>query len=181
VGFEPTASWSRTRRSTKLSHSPFYLTKNRSAKIPTFSVCPPILSTVCEPVTDNIFGADLDNPKGYYEFEKVKTVAEDSSWLQERAAKLSNGVETTPPASRIFIIQEVPERGSPETMVISSFIGTTDSLLKACLSVHYLEKILRSPTLPLGEANAGRVAAPCSNRLPLSDTAECESVPMVQV
>src|SRR5436190_14657983 len=24
VGFEPTASWSRTRRSTKLSHSPFY-------------------------------------------------------------------------------------------------------------------------------------------------------------
>ena len=25
VGFEPTASWSRTRRSTKLSHSPFYL------------------------------------------------------------------------------------------------------------------------------------------------------------
>lgn len=26
-----------------------------------------------EPVTDNIRGADLDNPKGYYEFEKVKT------------------------------------------------------------------------------------------------------------
>ena len=43
-----------------------------------------------EPVTDNIRGADLDNPKGYYEFEKVKTVAEDSSWLQESAAKLSN-------------------------------------------------------------------------------------------
>jgi hypothetical protein len=34
-----------------------------------------------EPVTENIRGADLDNPKGYYEFEKVKTVAEDSSWL----------------------------------------------------------------------------------------------------
>jgi len=34
-----------------------------------------------EPVTDNIRGADLDNPKGYYEFEKVKTIAEDSSWL----------------------------------------------------------------------------------------------------
>ena len=34
-----------------------------------------------EPVTDNIRGADLDNPKGYYEFEKVKVVAEDSSWL----------------------------------------------------------------------------------------------------
>ena len=32
-----------------------------------------------EPVTDNIRSADLDNPKGYYEFEKVKTVAEDSS------------------------------------------------------------------------------------------------------
>ena len=34
-----------------------------------------------EPVTENIRGADLDNPKGYYEFEKVKAIAEDSSWL----------------------------------------------------------------------------------------------------
>lgn len=40
-----------------------------------------------EPVTDNIRGADLDNPKGYYEFEKVKVVAEDSSWLPATRGK----------------------------------------------------------------------------------------------
>ena len=40
-----------------------------------------------EPVTDNIRGPDFDNPKGYYEFEKVKTVAEDSSWLPETRGK----------------------------------------------------------------------------------------------
>lgn len=47
------------------------------------------------PVTDNIRGADLDNPKGYYEFEKVKTIAEDSSWLPcDARQSFQNGVGT---------------------------------------------------------------------------------------
>jgi len=32
-------------------------------------------------VTDNIRKANDDNPRGYYEFEKVKTIKDDSSWL----------------------------------------------------------------------------------------------------
>ena len=32
-------------------------------------------------VTDHIRKADEDNPRGYYEFEKVKKIKEDSSWL----------------------------------------------------------------------------------------------------
>lgn len=32
-------------------------------------------------VTDNVRKADIDNPGGYYEFEKVKKIKEDSSWL----------------------------------------------------------------------------------------------------
>jgi len=32
-------------------------------------------------VTDNVRKADDDNPRGYYEFEKVKTIKNDSSWL----------------------------------------------------------------------------------------------------
>jgi hypothetical protein len=32
-------------------------------------------------VTDGIRSADADNPKGYYEFEKVKTIRRDASWL----------------------------------------------------------------------------------------------------
>jgi hypothetical protein len=34
-----------------------------------------------EVVTDNIRTPDTDNPKGYYEFEKVKTIKRDTTWL----------------------------------------------------------------------------------------------------
>ena len=34
-------------------------------------------------VTDNIRKADKDNPRGYYEFEKVKKIKEDDSWLED--------------------------------------------------------------------------------------------------
>jgi hypothetical protein len=40
-----------------------------------------------EVVTDNVRAADEDNPKGYYEFEKVKKLKEDSSWLPEIKGK----------------------------------------------------------------------------------------------
>lgn len=39
-------------------------------------------------VTDNIRTADIDNPKGYYEFEKVKQIREDSSWLPETRGRV---------------------------------------------------------------------------------------------
>ena len=32
-------------------------------------------------VTDNIRAADTDNPRGYYEFEQVKKIKQDVSWL----------------------------------------------------------------------------------------------------
>ncbi len=35
-----------------------------------------------EILTDNLRKADVDNPKGYYELEKVKKIKEDSSWLE---------------------------------------------------------------------------------------------------
>ncbi|HEX32114.1 MAG TPA: sulfotransferase family protein [Candidatus Acetothermia bacterium] len=34
-----------------------------------------------ETLTDNIRKADEDNPKGYYEFERVKDIEHDTSWL----------------------------------------------------------------------------------------------------
>jgi len=39
-------------------------------------------------VTDNIKKADEDNPKGYYEFERVKKIKEDSSWLEDTKGKV---------------------------------------------------------------------------------------------
>jgi hypothetical protein len=39
------------------------------------------------PLTDNIRQADVDNPKGYYEFERVKRLPEDAEWLPEAEGK----------------------------------------------------------------------------------------------
>ncbi len=40
-----------------------------------------------EVVTDGVRPADTDNPKGYYEFEKVKTIRRDASWLPATRGK----------------------------------------------------------------------------------------------
>ena len=36
---------------------------------------------------DDLREADADNPKGYYEFERVKQVAQDQAWLQNARGK----------------------------------------------------------------------------------------------
>ncbi len=41
-----------------------------------------------EAVTDNLRTADEDNPKGYFELEKVKQLDKDSSWLGECRGKV---------------------------------------------------------------------------------------------
>jgi ElaB/YqjD/DUF883 family membrane-anchored ribosome-binding protein len=41
-----------------------------------------------EIMTDNIRKADSDNPRGYYEFEKVKEVDKDTSWLADCRGKV---------------------------------------------------------------------------------------------
>jgi Sulfotransferase domain len=38
-------------------------------------------------VTDHIRTADTDNPRGYYEYEQVKKIKEDVSWLPEARGK----------------------------------------------------------------------------------------------
>ena len=40
------------------------------------------------PIVDGIRSADEDNPGGYYEFEKVKKMAEDISWLASAQGKV---------------------------------------------------------------------------------------------
>jgi hypothetical protein len=39
-------------------------------------------------LADNLRQPDEDNPKGYYEFERVKQVAQDTSWLDEAKGKV---------------------------------------------------------------------------------------------
>ncbi|RMF23158.1 MAG: sulfotransferase family protein [Deltaproteobacteria bacterium] len=39
------------------------------------------------PLTDGVRRADEDNPRGYYEFEPVKRLADDASWLGDARGK----------------------------------------------------------------------------------------------
>lgn len=39
-------------------------------------------------LTDNVRAADEDNPKGYYEFERVKKIEHDTAWLPEAQGKV---------------------------------------------------------------------------------------------
>jgi hypothetical protein len=41
-----------------------------------------------EPLTDNIRTADEDNPKGYFEFERVKQIEKDQEWLEDAKGRV---------------------------------------------------------------------------------------------
>ena len=52
-------------------------------------------------LTDDIRAADEDNPKGYYEFERVKKIKEDQAWLPEAAGKVVKIIS--------FLLLQMPE------------------------------------------------------------------------
>src|SRR5258708_30437988 len=55
-------------------------------------------------LTDNIRAADEDNPKGYFEFERVKQIENDKTWLEDargRVVKLISALlKHLPPSYR---------------------------------------------------------------------------------
>src|SRR4051812_18434721 len=61
-----------------------------------------------EAVTDHLRTADTDNPRGYYELEKVKKIKEDASWLPETRGKVFKMVSQLlfdlPPTERYRVI-----------------------------------------------------------------------------
>jgi hypothetical protein len=68
-----------------------------------------------EVVTDHIRAADTDNPRGYYEFEKVKRLKQDASWLpasRGKAFKMVSQLLYDLPATeryRIIFMERDPE------------------------------------------------------------------------
>lgn len=69
-----------------------------------------------EPLTDNLRTADEDNPKGYFEFERVKQIEDDKSWLEDargRVVKLISALLRHLPATYkykiIFMRRAMPE------------------------------------------------------------------------
>jgi hypothetical protein len=69
-----------------------------------------------EPLTDNIRTADEDNPRGYFEFERVKQIESDKAWLEEaqgRVVKLISALlKHLPPSYNykvVFMRRAMPE------------------------------------------------------------------------
>jgi hypothetical protein len=67
-------------------------------------------------LTDGLRAADKDNPRGYYEFERVKQIEQDASWLDEaegRVVKMVSQLLQYLPLGRaykvIFMRREVEE------------------------------------------------------------------------
>jgi len=67
-------------------------------------------------LTDNIRAADEDNPKGYFEFERVKQIENDKAWLDDargRVVKLISALlKHLPPSYNykvIFMRRAMPE------------------------------------------------------------------------
>ena len=65
----------------------------------------------------------------------MKKVAEDSSWLPGTRGKAFKMVSIRYETASLehFIIKDVPERGSAETKVISSFVSITECVRPAML------------------------------------------------
>ncbi len=60
-----------------------------------------------EVITDEIRTADTDNPRGYYEFERVKKIKEDASWLpaaRGKAVKMVSQLLYELPASEQYLV-----------------------------------------------------------------------------
>lgn len=59
-------------------------------------------------LTDNRRSADADNPKGYFEFERVKQLAQDQSWLPEAKGKVVKVISALlrhlPPTCRYHVV-----------------------------------------------------------------------------
>ena len=73
-----------------------------------------------EVMTDNMRTADTDNPRGYYEFEKVKKIKQDASWLPGTRGKafkmVSQLLYDLPPTERYRVL--FMER-DPDEMLLS--------------------------------------------------------------
>ncbi|MEK6299106.1 MAG: sulfotransferase [Acidobacteriota bacterium] len=88
-----------------------------------------------EPLTDNLRTADEDNPKGYFEFERVKQIEQDKAWLEDargRAVKLISALLKHLPSSYnykvIFMRRAMPEILASQRQMLVRRGERTDSV-----------------------------------------------------
>jgi hypothetical protein len=92
-------------------------------------------------LTDHIRTADEDNPKGYYEFEKVKQTAHDKAWLLEAKGKavkmVSELLKQLPPEydyKIIFMRRKLEEILASQKQMLLRMRKPTDAVSDARLA-----------------------------------------------
>ena len=71
-------------------------------------------------LTDNIRKPDVNNPKGYFEFEKVKSLQKDNSWIneaEEKAVKVIVQLITYLPPDRKYSV--ILMERNPDEIILS--------------------------------------------------------------
>src|SRR5581483_6673800 len=92
-------------------------------------------------LTDHVRAADPDNPRGYFEFERVKKVKDDAAWLPDARGKVVKMVSLLlfdlPPAERyrvVFMERDLEEvLDSQEKMLrrLGRPVGPRDEMTRA--------------------------------------------------
>ena len=102
-----------------------------------------------EVITDRIRMADIDNPRGYYELEKVKKTKEDASWLPQARGKafkmVSQLLYNLPPTEKyriIFMERDLDEVISSQEKMLRRLGRSADTSdeMKQSFAVH-LQKL----------------------------------------
>jgi len=66
-------------------------------------------------LTDNIRGADEDNPKGYYEFERVKKTESDPTWVEGAKGKVVKMISA--------LLKQLPQEYTYKIVFMSRHLG----------------------------------------------------------
>jgi hypothetical protein len=97
-------------------------------------------------LADNLRVADEDNPRGYYEFERVKQVSEDASWLAEgKAVKMVYRLLYDLPPDRvyrvIFMTRALDEVIASQEVMLERHGNASDRLDDARLAEVYRRQL----------------------------------------
>ena len=113
-----------------------------------------------EPMTDRERTADDDNPRGYYELEKVKRLADDDTWVEREApgralkviSELLPLLPTGPTYKLVFMRRQLDEVLRSQSKMLTRR-GTTDDEADPQMKRHFILHLERTEQLIDGRAD----------------------------
>src|SRR5258705_7795512 len=113
-----------------------------------------------ELLTDNIRAADEDNPKGYFEFERVKQIENDKAWLVDargRVVKLISALlKHLPPSYNykvIFMRRSMPEILASQRQMLIRRGEPADDVADDKMAAMFEKHVAQVEAWPAGQPN----------------------------